>query len=209
MKNKGLVNYWSFDNCLLDFIGGKNMVMGQYASFTNDRNEIVSSALDLNRGYVQAPEGIYFHGDFTITAWVVLRSVSQWARILDFGNGTTSDNILLIFCRDQSSIVEVSVYSRNVQDISTFTNESLILNKWNFVSAVVKDKTAKIYYNGTLKASGGIMIPRNVTRVKNYIGKSNWVSNQNADGKVDELKFFNRALNETEILNEMNENLGL
>ena len=162
----------------------------------------------MNRGYVQAPEGIYFNGDFTITAWVILRNVTEWARILDFGNGEGSDNIHLAFCRGTNSTVEILVNSNN-KSLRTFTYEQLILNTWYFVSAVVQDNTAKIYYNGILKATGDIKIPKSVTRLNNYIGKSNWKNDQNADGKVDELKIFNRALNEREILNEMNENLSL
>ena len=55
------------------------------------------SALDLNVGYITAPPGVYFGGDLTITAWILLRSVTSWARILDFGNGPKKNNIILSY----------------------------------------------------------------------------------------------------------------
>ena len=204
MKNKGLVNYWSFDNCLLDFIGGKNMVMRESASFTNDRNNIVSSALDLNVGYVQAPEGVYFSGDFTITVWVMYRNIySNFARILEFGHFRIDEVILGVF--GTSGCIEFTIYNTN-QYIVNKANEPLREKQWYFLSAFLKDSKATIYYNGILKHEGRSYRPKNITSSTNYIGKSirNYIPNTN--GKIDELRIFNRALTESEILEEMNAN---
>ena len=66
MKDKGLVNYWSFDDCLIDSIDGKNLVMNKSDdSFTNDRNEKAYSALNMNISDATVPYGVYFNGDFT------------------------------------------------------------------------------------------------------------------------------------------------
>ena len=42
-----------------------------------------------------------------------------------------------------------------------------------------------------------------IMRYSNFIGRSNWNSDQDADAYFDDLKFFNRALGEQEILFEM------
>jgi hypothetical protein len=42
-------------------------------------------------------------------------------------------------------------------------------------------------------------VPPNVTRTNNFVGRSNWVSNEYYDGAVDELRVYNRALNAAEI----------
>src|SRR6266571_3635065 len=47
------------------------------------------SAVILNDGfyhYVRIPDGVWFSGDFTIEAWVHVRSYNSWSRLLDFGN---------------------------------------------------------------------------------------------------------------------------
>ena len=87
-----LTNYWPFDGNLIDVVGGKHMTIGQNASFSSDNNGNTNSSLDLNNGYVKAPDGIYFNGDFTITVWVMPRKFTNGSRLLDFAilnsNGT-------------------------------------------------------------------------------------------------------------------------
>ena len=69
----------------------------------------------------------------------------------------------------------------------------------------MNNKTLKLYLNGTFIQSAEIKGPvlQNVTRKINYIGKSNWPSFANANGTIDDLKIFKRALMDTDILREM------
>ena len=112
----------------------KNISKSSCVAFTNDRNAKPASALDLKAGYVQAAEGIYFDGDFTITAWVMLRKYSTWAAILDFGNGPRSNNIILSFCGLNKNVAFQIYYGSNQTLMNS--KEILILNKWYFISAL-------------------------------------------------------------------------
>jgi hypothetical protein len=70
--NKYLTHHWPFNNNYEDIIGGANLISTSTssASFTIDRLNKNSSAVCLNNGFLQAPDGVYFKGDFTISAWV-------------------------------------------------------------------------------------------------------------------------------------------
>ena len=210
-KNSGLVHYWPFDNCLTDLISGQNLTMGldrnQLAFFTPDRNGKEYLALNLNYGYVQAPDGIYFKGDFTITTWIILKGYSDSSRIIDFGNGPDSDNILLTFLVNANAdLLKFSISNKNLRDSDNiFSTQKVMLNKWHFLSVVLNNSMIKVYFNGTLNNSGTMTVPANITRTKNYFGKSNW-NNPYTNGIIDEFKIFDRALNETEILEEMQAN---
>ncbi|MFC1858654.1 LamG domain-containing protein, partial [Thermodesulfobacteriota bacterium] len=57
---------------------------------------------------------------------------------------------------------------------------------------------AKIYKNGSLIESGTTAVPNNITRVKNYIGKSNWPDAYYA-GRIDEVRIWNTARSEADI----------
>jgi hypothetical protein len=46
-------------------------------------------------GYVTAPAGVYFDGDFSVSVWIKALSLASWQRVFDFGNGPASDNILI------------------------------------------------------------------------------------------------------------------
>jgi hypothetical protein len=78
---------------LSDVVGGANLYGGSNYSFTFDRFCSANSAIYFNKGYLQVPEGVYFSGDFTVTAWIYLKSYQSYSRIFDFGNGRISDNV--------------------------------------------------------------------------------------------------------------------
>src|SRR5665647_2853944 len=62
-------------------------------------NNGATNALDFDgvNDYVSLPPAVYFSGDFTIECWVYPKSFASWARIIDFGNGAGSDNVLLSY----------------------------------------------------------------------------------------------------------------
>ena len=201
-----LIHYWPFDGNFSDVVSNKK-AKPHSAPFSNDHNGKANSSLDLNNGHVSVPNGIYFNGDFTITVWTMLRIITSGS-ILDFANnqnsnGEISDNIILGF--NNSANVYLRIFN-GTADSLTIVDSPLILNQWCFISACLENRTTKIYLNGTLVDSkNSSQIPINITRTSNYIGKSNW-NNLMTDLKIDELKIYNRALNEAEILKEMGKN---
>jgi len=52
-----------------------------------------------------------------------------------------------------------------------------------------------------------MLVPFNVTRVRNYIGKSSWSGDNYFHGDLDDLRIYNRALTEEEILSLFQETL--
>ena len=80
---------------LSDLVGGADLFKGSKYSYTYDRFNNSNSAIYFNKGYLQVPPGNYFSGDFTFTAWIFLKSLINNARIFDFGNGASSDNVVL------------------------------------------------------------------------------------------------------------------
>ncbi len=56
-------------------------------------------------------------------------------------------------------------------------------------------------------ATDALHVPRNVIRNSNYIGRSNWVENPNADAVLDEFSIYNRSLSATEIYAQFNQNM--
>ena len=58
---------------LSDLIGGADLFQGSKYSYTYDRFNNSNSAIYFDRGYLQVPQGNYFSGDFTFTAWIYLK----------------------------------------------------------------------------------------------------------------------------------------
>ena len=200
MKKSGLVNYWPFDNCLVDVIGDKNFEMGQNDSFSEDRNQTVSAALDLKYGYLQAPHGIYFYGDVTINAWIMLRSVTNNARFLSFNDGK-STYFSLYFSYLMSNAIALEIKNSKETRL-LYAKGNLKLNQWYFLSVVINKSIASIYYNCIIQGSQLLPTLMNKTQTVNYIGYRGW-QYPGVNAKIDEFKIFNRALNQTAIFIEM------
>jgi len=190
---------------LNDPVGGANLYGGENYSFTYDRFCSVNEAIYFNKGYLQVPPGVYFSGDFTVTAWICLKSYQSYSRIFEFGNGPYDNNVILTMYESMSKIQACIVegYSAHAPGFLTF---SLVnLNQWYFVSFVLNGTTGHIYVNGSQVESGTLLIPNNITRISNFFGKSN-NRDQNADAVYDEIKIYQGVLTSAEIMAEYKNN---
>jgi hypothetical protein len=185
---------------LSDVVGGADLFGGSSYSFTYDRFCSPNSALYFNKGYIQVPTYVYFSGDFTVTAWINLKSYQSYSRIFDFGNGPGSDNVFLAMVDTTSQIGGFAFIGSSFSSIQT--SSIINLNEWYFISFVLSGTTGYIYLDGNQVVTDTLNVPNNVTRTNNYIGKSNWATDLNADAIYDEFKIYQGALTSNDILNE-------
>lgn len=164
-----------------------------------------NNALDFDGAddYISLPPAVYFNGDFTIECWVYPRSFGNWARIIDFGNGAGSNNVLLSYTYGASGAP--GFYVEGNQFAAT---QTLPLNQWSHIAATLSGTTATIYINGVAAGTSIFSAPANVTRNNCYIGKSNWNGDAYADAVFDELRIWNIARTESEIQSSMNTELA-
>jgi hypothetical protein len=196
---KGLQNYWTFDGHTNDVIGGANLVYGgPTTSFVDDLSGNSNSAVYLNSGYYSAPPGVYFSSDHTVAVWVKVIAVSDWARIVDFGTGT-SDNVYLSTSSGSSGCPVSTIFGWAIMNQYATSSLALQLNQWTHLAHTYSSSTCKVYLNGTLKDTAACYAPRAVKRSNCYVGKSNWATDGKQNAQIDELRIYNRTLNLTEI----------
>jgi len=192
-----------------DVVGGDEMTQGNLTSFVGDRFCNPNSALALNGGWTQVPSGIYFDSsEFTISVWIYPLNVGSWSRIIDFGNGPGSENIIFSFSDGNSLKPFFELYSGPSKNISTISSKPITLNHWQFLTATFNGSMARIYLNGTLIGepnSQSYIQPFNLSRSNCYIGKSNWADG-NSYTQLDDLRFYNKSLTQEEINELMNNN---
>ena len=182
--------------------------MTQYtgASFYKESNSpLIYSGQLQSSGYYSAPSDVYFTGDFTITAFVSVISTQNWARLIDFGIGST-DNVFIALSSGSSGDPIVRVYNNgNFDAMDNPSSTALSLSKWTHVAAILKANTITVYLNCTSTHSETItVLPRNVVRINNYIGKSNWAGDSYANAKFKNIRIYNRALSTTELSVDFN-----
>ena len=198
-----MINYWSFTNNVNDSIGTAHLYHGVNASLTHDRFGNDNSSLRLNSGYYCVPPGVYFSGPFTTSVWVNAKSYNSWARVFDFGIGQASHNVVFYLFKDSTNLSLFVIYQSSNR-IFLGCNRALVLNEWAHLAVTFDDIQSNFYYNGIFCNSTSLFHPANVTRNKNYIGKSNWAADELANAIYDELRIYNRVLDQTEILDLMN-----
>jgi hypothetical protein len=180
---------------LNDTIGGANLIGSGY-SFTFDMFCNSNSAIYVNRSYLQAPSGVYFSGDFTMIAWIYLKSYQLNSSIIDFGNRNHTDNIMLALGISDWFLQAKLHYNSSAVSELQIGSAILNLNQWYHISYVLGGTTHSIYVNGIQVVNGTtVYVPRNVNRSTNYIGAGN-------DVVIGELKIYQIALSTAQIFSD-------
>ena len=179
------------------------MYNGNSASYTNDRFGSPNSAISLKNGYYQVPDGVYFKGDLTISDWIRLKVKVAWAKIVDFGNGEGIENVIISASFQASGFPAPQIYNVNYDQVVT-SNKSLIIGAWTHLVFTLNGTLGSLYMNGTLTAQSSMLVPNNVMRSPNYIGKSHWTADGNLNADLDDLRFYDRSITNSEIFQLLN-----
>ena len=183
------------------FFRGNNNYVAPLAVATSQANALNFSASLQNYAYL--PPATYFSGDFTIECWVKPTAYTNWSRVIDFGNGAGSNNVLLGTSVGTSG--KPGFYVGGAQFEAT---SQLPLNQWTHIAATLSGTTATIYINGVASGTTSFPVPANVIRNNNYIGRSNWGWGDPApDASFDELRIWSVAKTGSEIQASMNNEL--
>jgi hypothetical protein len=186
---------------MLDQIGLAHLTQGNLTSFTFDRLCNSYSALALNGGWAQIPAGIYFDTpEFSISVWVYPQKIGVWSRVIDMGNGPSTNNIFISF--DSASSIGIPVFgilTPVFYSVKSF--KALTQNKWKHFAATFNGEQLSFYIDGIL--SGNVSFNKfNMSskyRTSNYIGKSNWIRDGFSMSYLDELRLYNIYLTQEEI----------
>ena len=215
-KTNGLINYWTFNGNVNDVIGNADLYDGVDAALTLDRFERPNSALSLCTGYYKVRPGVYFSGtQFTIMAWVKVKSFKSNSRLIDFIDANGGNHIVLALS-DYSDLKPYLYIQSENKDIICFSTISLNLNQWHNLAYVFSFPFYSIYIDGTEivmsepQTTYDSFSLISVVRSSNFIGRSNFfdgLNDQDADADFDDLKIFNRAFDQNEILFEMDNNI--
>ena len=208
----GLVGHWPLDGNANDLANANHgTVYG--AALTTGRDNTPNSAYAFNGGeYIDLgdPAALDFSGEFTISIWVYKTqnassyhngAIGKWNT-----GGSPGTNEWLIYLssgapkNDPQFTVEIGTSSYSVPSY-----EELTLNQWHHIAAIKRTNSIEIYLDGVIKGIKGIPnTPINDVGRKLEIGRFR-DDIYFEDGNIDELKIYNRALSQSEVLQLFNE----
>lgn len=183
-----------------------NDVSGSLNDASNGSNQptLVSNAVNglpavnfSGSQFLQAPAGF---STFTsgLTAMLVGKpaSVSAGARLFDYGNGATSDNVIMSL--PSSTGLTLSTYSGSTSSSATASTGVTLGNFQLLESLYNGTNSANLFVNGSSAASSTSMQTLgNLTRSGNYIAQDNSGGNR-YNGQIAEMLLWNRQLTAAE-----------
>lgn len=116
------------------------------------------------------------------------------------------DNIMISFVETTGKL-RIYFKSENAYRVKS-TNYEVPIGEWAHVSVTYKNEKFQLFVNSSLKLDFTPDSPvanLNSERRSNFIGTNNW-NHSPIDCIIDELKIFDRALTNEELLSEMNLN---
>lgn len=157
-------------------------------------------AFDGSNDYALAPNGFAdFTNGITILSFANMGNQDSWERIIDFAIGQGNEEI--IFSRAGTTndlIFQIyngggSVLTFSVSFIGAITN-----NAWGFYAVRLDGSTYKLWNQNTTHGGNTNVLPSNVTRTANYIGRSHWPDAYYQEN-IGILAIYGRALSDSEV----------
>ena len=213
MVPSSLVAYYTFENSLEDETDNIFDAVDVSAAYSTTVKKAGEAALSLNgnTAHLSLPAGVANSSKMTVAMWVYSTSSSNWQRIFDFGNGTDQ----YMFLSPNSDGSEMRFVMKNGGGEEILSTSTLKRDSWHHIAVTIGDDEVVLYVDGVAKASSSSMKirPSDIRPVRNYIGRSQFVSDARFKGYIDEFCVFNYALssdNVTRLYNgEMPEPEGL
>lgn len=182
------------------------MTAGDPMNFVNDRLNNSNNSIYLKSSFCQMPNSTYFYANFTFLAWARLASNSRWARLIDCGRGRATWNFVVTMTYLNVSLPTLQMFNATSSMFVLNSTYRPSLNEWVHYAVVLDNNNALFYINGALQSVRPRTFPFQVTyRNSCFIGRSNWYpSDKDSDASYDEIRIYNRALDQSEIQNHMN-----
>jgi len=174
--------------------------------FTGSPTQSINAVvLNGTNQYIQAPSGFAdFTNGLTCICFCNFGNVGTWERIMDFGNGSSSDNIGFSRYSTTNSL-RFFIYNGSTNVFEVGSNNIIDNNAYAVYTVRLSGSIYDFYKNGVLDSSGTTTVrPNNITRTSNFIGRSNW-PDAYWDNGFGIFALWNRGLSNSELSSVHNE----
>lgn len=187
-----------FPNSVSDLAGNYNAIVSGSSQVTLSDQ---SFAFDGNGGFIDVagiPSSQTFSEGITVDFIADFGDPDFWERIFDFGNGAVTNNIFVAREALTSNLAfEVDSATNNFA-LVIFNNA--ILPGLNRYTLTADGTNIRLYTNGTLTSTiAKARLPLAVNRPSSFLGKSNWSSDANFEGRIQHLRIFNAAFSSSQL----------
>jgi hypothetical protein len=202
----GLVGWWKFDETggkvAMDS-SGKNR-NGELKNFDSNTTQWVKGpvgnavSLDGIDDFIDVGD-FEWGGELSFSAWVKYKKFQNWSRVFDFGVKAEDNDIFLTNGKSQSNKFHLTVRAKdtnglhleNVLDSNTWYHLAFSLDSKGYLTAYSQGKI--------IAPQKRIVSAKKMMRKLQYFGKSQHKQDSHLKGILDDLRIYDRAINESEI----------
>ena len=209
-----LMAYYDFENDVQDNSGkGHHGTAFSNPGYTTGATGFGSAIkFDGVNEYVSLPIGSLIDSldDITVTCWANFSNTGgSYQRLWDFGVATPADtdpnSYMFVTPRSGGTgPLQFSITTGGNGAESSIQGPATLPSDWHHVAASIDSSTMtmRLYQNGKLVAEGETSyLPSDLgVTDQNYIGRSQWDDDAYYNGAIDELRIYDRALSEGELL---------
>jgi carbonic anhydrase/acetyltransferase-like protein (isoleucine patch superfamily) len=183
--------------------GYTGTITGTFNSTYSSTTGEISNALKLSNtstanGYVTLPAGfitaLKTTTDFTISGWVNETSANNWARMFDFGTGTTKYMFLAPADGGGLPRFAITIGGNGAEQVLQGTT-ALTVGQWYFLAVTLSGTTGTLYVNGSAVATNNAMSlnPASLGQTtQDWLGKSQF-GDPNLKGSIDDFRVYSAA----------------
>jgi DUF1680 family protein len=152
--------------------------------------------------YVDLPAAVLGQASaITLSAWVKPTHADNWARVLDFGNDTTT--YLYLAARNGSGVPRFAITRSGAGGEQALNGTAALpLDRWSHLAVTISGTTGVLYVNGTAVATNTSMSLNPAalgTLAHHWLGRSHYAGDPVFAGAFDEFDIWSRALTAAEI----------
>lgn len=191
---------------LNDLVGSKNGTLNNMDPVTDwvaDTGSGGVRALDFDAtdDYVQIADTAQWHqSDFTISAWAFFAGAGEvnYGTVLSRDNGGVNWFFLSRDALSFSGKLSANFYD-GVNNPRVISAAAISLSAWTHIGCTVSGNTCTLYLAGVSVGSGSIATWTRPAINNQQLGRWNIAGGRTMDGRLDDIRLWNQALNATDV----------
>lgn len=169
---------------------------------------------DGDNDYVDLPPvDLDFSNGLTIECWIRFSTPRAYERIIEWGNGVTNDNVILLVDGANTKSLYFRVYHGTKGQSKVLANNILngVSNTWTHIAMTLSNAGVVTFYKNGKKhndvTGNPSAVPLEITRSSNFIGESNWSNDPEFKGAMDEFRIWKTVRSLSDIADAMDSRL--
>jgi fibronectin-binding autotransporter adhesin len=214
----GLTHRWSFDNSLVDSVGGQNasiVEIGTNNATLNATNVTLAGGSRTTSDYVSLGSNLLPKSGSaaTIELWATQNAIQNWSRIFDFGSSAT-ENLLMSWSQGTTLTTDRVEWKDSTTSTVDNSNQPFTLGAEFHIAMVIEPgagangTTRVTWYRAAssgaiLGAARGTFDSTNTLAAFNdancWLGRSEYTGDNTASASYNEVRIWNRALSAADL----------